>query len=66
MTEKLEKISVRLFHGDFRRLQTKYPRAGASHALRELLRAHLNHLDEEPKDLVINLTPEPADASVGS
>lgn len=58
MTEKLEKISVRLFHGDFRRLQTKYPKSGASLALRELLRAHLNHLDEEPKDLIINLPSE--------
>ncbi len=46
---KLEKISVRLFEGDFKRLQRKYPMAGAGAALRVLLRNHLNRVDETPQ-----------------
>ena len=46
---KLEKISVRLFDGDFKRLQRKYPVSGAGAALRVLLRNHLNKVDETPQ-----------------
>lgn len=46
---KLEKISVRLFEGDWHRLQRKYPIAGAGAALRVLLRNHLNKVDETPQ-----------------
>lgn len=53
---QLEKISVRLYRGDFARLQAKYPLSGAGAALRELLRNHLNKVDKPPPtDLEIHL-----------
>ena len=54
---QLEKISVRLFKGDMARLQAKYPRSGASAALRQLLRNHLNKVDEKPPPLEITFEP---------
>ena len=54
---QLEKISVRLFKGDMARLQAKYPRSGASAALRQLLRNHLNKVDEKPPELAITFEP---------
>ena len=55
MNHKLEKLSVRLYAGDFARLGRKYPLARASKALRELLRKHLEKVDIEPQDLDISL-----------
>lgn len=53
----LEKISVRLFLGDFKRLQRKYPTSGAGAALRVLLRNHLEKVDQKAEDLEVNLDP---------
>ena len=41
----LHKITVNLFEGDFQRLQTYYAKVGAGHALRLIIRSHLNRLD---------------------
>jgi len=42
----LYKHTVKLFKGDFSRLGDHYPEIGASSALRQLLRTHLNKLDK--------------------
>jgi hypothetical protein len=43
---ELEKVTVRLFEGDFGRLQDYYPVSGANDALRKILHGHLRRLDE--------------------
>jgi hypothetical protein len=54
--DNLEKVSVRLYRGDLARLRRKYPVSGASYALRELLRNHLNSVDEPAPDISIDIT----------
>lgn len=50
---RLTKHSLRLYEGDLQRLGAKYPLAGASLALRELLHRYLNKVDQEPPSNLI-------------
>ena len=43
----LEKVTLRLYDGDFSRVQQYYPVIGANEAIRKIIRSHLKKLDEQ-------------------
>lgn len=45
----LEKISVKLFEGEFAQLNELYPSVGASKIIRELVHSHLNKVEVETR-----------------
>lgn len=46
MTESLEKVTLNLYEGDWKRLSAIAPRAGASLIVRNLVRSFLMKIDE--------------------
>ncbi len=44
-TEELQKHTLLLFEGDYRRLQEYYPEIGAAIVIRKIVRKHLTQLD---------------------
>ena len=45
-SRELEKVTLRLNHGDSERLRTYYPNLGYNEAIRRLVDHHLRQLDE--------------------
>lgn len=64
--DDLEKVTLNLFRGDYSRLSTTYPQAGAALIIRRLIRKHLTDLESlrvnpgtnvPPADLLDDLGP---------
>lgn len=46
MGEKMQKVTLKLFDGEFKRLQDHYPEVGASFVVRSLVHNHLDRLEK--------------------
>ena len=49
MAEKLQKVTLKLYDGEFKRLQDHYPEVGASLVVRTLVHKHLTRLESAGK-----------------